>query len=198
MKKQVFNISQIQVSASRFANWKLTNNCPAKLRTNPKKTAVFAIAALALMFGLFSTSFGQTEPSKIANPPKKIIKPNQKNILSGMISDNLGAGVPDVEVRLRKSGSKQSLTTMSGAEGNYKFKDLSAGIYVLEIKPKPGFRSYQSINIRIKDGGESQYDITLKSTGKRKTAGLLPSDSSANKNLALRQDSGTFSKNFRR
>lgn len=125
-------------------------------------------AALITFFSLVFVSYGQTNST--GKPIKTL---TGKNVLSGMISDNFGAAISGVELKLSK-GKNQLFNAVSDADGNYRFKNLTAGIYVLEIKTKPGFKSYKSVNIRIKNGGESQFDITLKAAGRRFSSNLSP------------------------
>lgn len=161
MKKQTFNTNKLSLAAPCSVRWKTR-----------KRELVFAGATLAVIFSLFSASFGQKENSKPVDASKKVIKTaNQKNILSGTIIDNFGAVVPGVEIKLYKN-KKQLLKTTSNTEGNYKFENLPAGIYTLEVKTASGFKKYKPINIKIKDGGESQFDITLKVDRKAVVVGI--------------------------
>ncbi|MGI9036452.1 MAG: carboxypeptidase-like regulatory domain-containing protein [Pyrinomonadaceae bacterium] len=157
MKIQVLNSNKFYAAASCFNRWKQ-----------------MLMIVSVMILSSFTASFGQTQTSRLAGSPKNIKSANQINALSGMISDNFGAAVSGVELILYKGSRKQSFNAVSNAEGNYRFKNLSAGIYTLEVKTKPGFRAYKSVNIKIKGGGESEFDITLKSTVKRPSSNILP------------------------
>lgn len=154
MKIQVLNSNKFYAAAFGFNKW--------------------LVIVSVIILSLFTASFGQTQTSNLAGAPKNIKPANQINALSGMISDNFGAAVSGVELILYKGSRKQSLNAVSNAEGNYRFKNLPAGIYTLEVKTKPGFRAYKPVNIKIKGGGESEFDITLKSNGKRPSANISP------------------------
>lgn len=143
----------------------LTKDCPVGIRAYQKRVARFVGAALTTILGLFSVSFGQKEDKKSIDASKikivRTINQNQESVLSGVVSDSSGAVIPGVELRLYKEGSKEFLKVDSDDEGNYIFKDIPSGKYILEASFS-NFGMKKIINLQIKSGEKLTMNVELK------------------------------------
>lgn len=142
----------------------LTKDCPVGIRAYQKRVARFAGAALAMIFGLFSVSFGQKQDKKKVDASKaKIVRTaSQKNILSGTAYDEHGAVIPGLEIKIYRENNKEIFKTISDGDGNYKFESLPSGIYTFETKSNAGFENCKIINLKINTDEKIQIDVTLK------------------------------------
>lgn len=156
----------------------LTKDCPVGFRAYYKRTARFAGAALSAILGLFSVSFAQkTEHKNTIDASKaKIVRTaSEKTVLRGTVLDSMGAVIPGIEIKLYKNDSKKDdfLKAVSNADGDYKFESLSAGVYMLEISSRNGFKSYKAVKIQIRDKEEIQFNITLQPTDETVVVGIF-------------------------
>ena len=146
----------------------LTKDCPVGFRANQKRIARFAGATLATILGLFSVSFGQKEDKKFVDASKikivKTINQTQESILSGVINDSTGAVIPGVELKLYKKdkkGNKDFLKADSDSDGNYIFKNIPSGKYILEASFS-NFGMKKIINLQIKSDEKLTMNVELK------------------------------------
>jgi hypothetical protein len=146
----------------------LTKDCPVGFRAYQKRVARFAGAALTTILGLFSVSFGQKEDKKTVDASKvkivRVINQNLESILSGEILDPQGALIPGTELKLYQKGEKNVFKAISDSEGNYIFKKIPAGKYILEAN-RSGFKTQTIINLKINDGENLSMNIELETTG---------------------------------
>jgi len=142
----------------------LTKNCPVGFRAYQKRVSRFAGAALATILGLFSVSFGQKEDKKTVDASKvkivRVINQNSESVLSGEILDLQGALIPGTELKLYKKGEKKVFKVISNGEGNYIFKKIPSGKYILEANLS-GFKTQKIVNLRINDGENLSMNIEL-------------------------------------
>lgn len=154
----------------------LTKDCPVGFRAYQKRAARFAGAALATIFGLFSVSFGQKETEKSIDASKikvvRKINQNRESILSGRIFDPTGAVVAGAELKLYEKTSKDFLRINSDEDGNYIFKSLTKGSYILEVQAQ-GFKKYKLINLAVKDNQKISINIKLRPDTGTYKVGLL-------------------------
>jgi len=105
---------------------------------------VLAVLSLVLVFFLYPLSiFAQSAAS-----------------LRGTISDELGANVPSVEVRLRSRTGIQVLTR-SDQGGKFEFDNLKPGDYLIEVKAS-GFADTISPEFHLEKGKAETVDLHLK------------------------------------
>ena len=156
----------------------LTKDCPIGIRAYYKKTARFAGTVLATILGLFSVSFGQKESTEIVDNSQVIhivrtTNQNQPSILSGMIKDEVGALIPNVQITIYKDKKKKT-KVKSNDEGIYQSPSLSAGTYFFEFKSQ-GFKIYK-IPLIIKDNEQVELDIILKVKNETVVVGIYASE----------------------
>jgi hypothetical protein len=143
----------------------ITKDCPVGFRAYQKRAARAAGAALAAILGLFSVSFGQQESEKSIDASKaNIVRTsravNQKNILTGTITDRTGAAAHSVTVTIFRSGDGEKLQVYPNAQGYYQSPELAAGIYTLEVGDA-GNRLYQVTGIKVNNNEQVNLDIRL-------------------------------------
>lgn len=163
----------------RFDGTVLTKDCPTGLRAYRKKAARLAGAALAAMLGLFSVSFAQKEKQKTFDASEiEIVRTenqSQKIALKGIVTDSLGSLVPGVELKLYREKAKKPFKTVSDADGNYAFANLSAGSYRLEAKAQ-GFTTHVVTDLEVKTGEEISINIELQPANTNVTVGIYASE----------------------
>ena len=81
--------------------------------------------------------------------------------ISGVITDPNGAAIPHVTVNLTNDETKENRIASSNDEGFYKFENLPAGAYELEVKEAYGFSGKKIINIRANEGAETAVNVSL-------------------------------------
>lgn len=150
----------------------LTKDCPVGFRAYQKRLSRFAGATLTAILSIFSTSFGQKEGVDKMDATSKEVKivraDNQKkeNTLNGVVVDPNGAVVPNATVRLiKKNEKKVFMETRSGDDGSFAFKDLSEGVYRIEVPEVMGFRPLVVEKLRIRSGQTIDINLTLMVTG---------------------------------
>lgn len=157
----------------------LTKDCPVGFRAYQKRAARFAGAALATILGLFSISFGQKEDKKSMDASKakivKTINQTQESILSGIVTDTNGAIIHKAKLKLYKPGNKKPLKTKSDDDGNYFFKNVSAGNYTLEVKYQ-GFMKHSIVNLEIKSGEDIKINVELQPSQENVVVGIFASE----------------------
>ncbi|MBS1797475.1 MAG: carboxypeptidase regulatory-like domain-containing protein [Acidobacteria bacterium] len=139
----------------------ITKDCPVGLRAYRKKIARLAGAALTMILGLFSASYGQKDDKKAIDASKLEITRTvrEQSVLSGTICDWQGAVLPGAEITLYK-GKIPIIKTVSDITGEFTFSALTPDIYSLEAKAQ-GFKTYKVKNIRINDREQSRLNINL-------------------------------------
>jgi len=85
--------------------------------------------------------------------------PQKPAILSGTVTDSSGAVVTGATVTLTGGGNVK-LTATSDAQGNYKFNDLAAGTYTIEVTAQ-GFKPFRTENLTLEAAQELPLDVSL-------------------------------------
>jgi len=164
----------------------LTRDCPVGLAAYRKRVSRFAGAALAMVIGLFSASYGQSQQET----DKKIVTAAELNInkkpagltgetrLYGVVLDMFGAVIPDAAVKLVAADKKNTWSTRTNAEGIFSMPGLRPGLYTLEIKPIPGFQEILVKDIELEVGTHHELNISLEQDGAYELVGGLGSDTS--------------------
>src|SRR5665213_639890 len=81
--------------------------------------------------------------------------------ISGLITDQTSAVVPNAQVRAVQDNTGQVRSTVSSANGSYSLPNLPVGPYTLDITA-PGFRHYIQKGIVLAVGEQVQLTISLK------------------------------------
>ena len=83
----------------------------------------------------------------------------------GVVKDTSGAVVPDVAVTLRNIARDEMVgTTVTDAEGNYAFRNLSPATYEVQAT-KDGFSPVSLPDVEVTLGQQLRVDIGLKAGG---------------------------------
>ena len=107
-----------------------------------------AILALALLCSVFSAGYGQ----------------NLTGQLTGTVSDQSGAVVPNANITLKNQLSGDIRRTVSNSEGVFAFASVPTGEYTVTIESQ-GFAKWERAGIRISAGDRrSVSDIALSTT----------------------------------
>jgi hypothetical protein len=155
----------------------LTKDCPVGLRAYQKRVARLAGAALATILGLFSVSFGQKDDKKAVDASTlDIIRTvSKENILSGTVTDQNGAVIPNAEITLRK-GKIVIGSTHTNDEGTFSFLFLKSADFSLEVRAM-AFKTLIVKNIKISANEKVQLDLVLKVDGEQLMGVIVESDS---------------------
>jgi hypothetical protein len=162
----------------------LTRDCPVGLRALRRRVSKMAGAALTAILSLCSGVIGQTQSQDdkkctriIALKVMKMVAKDGQVVLSGVIMDEMGAVVPAAKITLINERTKKSLTETSSDGGEFKFSELTAGNYSLEIEAM-GFKSYRQKKLTLNSREAVRINATLlfNEATTVVTVGLLISD----------------------
>ncbi len=93
-------------------------------------------------------------------PP--IARPQNYNAtISGLVTDQSGAAIPNATVTLTAVSSGAVATTKTGADGFYSFPNLTPGTYNLAVSA-PGFSDYVQNGIQLALDQKARQDVQLK------------------------------------
>lgn len=158
----------------------ITRDCPVGLRAYRKKVSRFAGAALAMVIGLFSAGYGQSQESK----EKKVVTAAELNInkkpgargetrLFGAVLDTNGAVIPGVKVKLVTFDRKNTSSAVTNDEGVFSFRGPRAGSYTIEIEPADGFKGILIKDLEIEAGTLNELNISLEPAPVNVTVGIV-------------------------
>ncbi|MDX1983098.1 MAG: TonB-dependent receptor, partial [Bryobacteraceae bacterium] len=88
----------------------------------------------------------------------------QTSSLSGTITDNTGAVIPNVTVKLNNNLTNESFTGISSSSGVFNVPLLKPGTYELRIE-QAGFKQFRQTGIVIETGVPSNVDVRLEVGG---------------------------------
>jgi carboxypeptidase family protein len=80
--------------------------------------------------------------------------------IQGTVSDSTGGVIPAAAVQVRNTGTGQTQTTESGAQGRFRIPDLAVGDYEVQAS-KTGFATVIHRGITLSVGGEQVVDFSL-------------------------------------
>jgi hypothetical protein len=158
----------------------ITRDCPVGLAAYRKRVSRFAGAALAMILGLFSAGYGQSQESK----EKKVVTAAELNInkkpgvkgetrLYGAVLDTNGDVIPGVSVKLVTTDRKNIRTATTNDEGVFSFPGPRAGSYNIEIEPKNGFNGILIKDLEIEAGTLNELNISLEAAPVTVTVGIM-------------------------
>jgi hypothetical protein len=81
--------------------------------------------------------------------------------LTGTVTDKGGAVVPNVTVTVANQGTAESRTGVTGAQGDYAFRDLPPGIYTVSVARSGAFAAFTQKDINVEVNREQRIDISL-------------------------------------
>ncbi|HRH43934.1 MAG TPA: carboxypeptidase-like regulatory domain-containing protein [Pyrinomonadaceae bacterium] len=149
----------------------LTKDCPVGVRAQVKRVTKFAGAVFASIIGLFSVAFSQTdkkkdETCKIVSQGKVVRDKSKSELVSvkGTVMDLNGAVVPGVKISLKNTATKKEMTSESNDEGDFKFKDVSDGLYEISFVSN-GFKTYKIEKLQFNKNESLNFEISLQSSG---------------------------------
>jgi hypothetical protein len=85
--------------------------------------------------------------------------------ITGTVTDQMGAIIPNVPVTLTNQGTGALRTTVSNGAGVYSILDVLPGAYTLSVAPKGSFGGSSQKDIQIEPNRQVRLDITLKPAG---------------------------------
>src|SRR5437773_3985766 len=85
--------------------------------------------------------------------------------ISGIVSDQSGAAVPDITVRATSPNLIQPQSATSGPDGRYTILNLPPGKYTINVEAQKGFAKLQQTNVDVNLGKTSPGDIRLEVGG---------------------------------
>ena len=88
--------------------------------------------------------------------------------LAGTVTDNSGAVVPGVSVKVTNEATNTSVSLETDAAGDYRAVNLTPGSYAVEAE-KPGFQRYAAKGLVLQVAQEARLDIRLQLGGVEQT-----------------------------
>lgn len=173
----------------------LTRDCPVGLRAFRRRISKSAGAALAALLSLASGAFGQTKSQEdktceriVELQLKKSAVKETEATLTGVVMDVNGAVIAGAKLALINERTKKALTTTATDEGEFKFTNLAAGKYTLDILAQ-GFKRYQKKHLVLGPHELLTATATLLVYGDVVTVGILvdmPEIESSNGTMIIR------------
>jgi uncharacterized protein len=158
----------------------LTKDLPAKLHRISRRVSRLAAGAFTATLSV-SSAAGQSQ-SRLSAPrevtvlaqkfeAQEVSDPNTAS-LSGTVADPNGAVIPGAQIVLVDNTNNSESSTTSSSEGQFEFKNLSAGTYVLKITPpEPIFKALEIRDIQLRAGANQQVPATLEIGGSTAVCG---------------------------
>ena len=157
----------------------LTRDCPVGLRAVRRRVSKMAGAALTAVLSLCSGAFAQTQSQEdktcaqtVAVKTKKTPQKDEQGTINGVVTDKSGGVIPGAKVTLINEQSRDKLKSISTKEGTFKFSNLAAGIYSLEVEAD-GFKKNKLMHFKINSDEMVQATVTLQFKGEYTTIGVL-------------------------
>lgn len=158
----------------------ITRDCPVGLAAYRKRVSRFAGAVLAMVIGLFSAGYGQSQPET----NKKTVTAAELNInkkpggkgetrLYGAVLDTAGAVIPGVRVKLAAADGKTTWSIKTNNAGVFSFPGPPPGSYTIEIEPKNGFNGILIKDIEIEAGTLNELNISLEVAATTEIVGVM-------------------------
>ena len=146
----------------------LTQDCPRGLRAAARRVSRFVAAAVAAVM---------TVGTALAKPPqaKKPDKPaqnqqQQQASLTGNVLDPQGAVIAGAKVTLTSGDGKRVYTTMTHANGDYRFDGLPAGQYSLLVEAS----NFKAVTKRVSLSSQAvKQDVSMDVDQRYLTVGII-------------------------
>jgi hypothetical protein len=131
---------------------------------------------LGLLFLLGLVSARAQESSTQAGSDRQIPehRPADTMSLQGIVRDQEGRVVPGVELNLLNTAGGQTYTTVTGAQGIFRLRDVRLGSYEATLS-KPGFKTLVVPRLELIKRGLSSLDLQMHSLSESAPAGKSPS-----------------------
>jgi len=162
----------------------LTRDCPVGLRALRRRISKRAGAVLAALLSLCSGVFAQTQSKRgktctpaISVKTTKAADKTERGTLSGVVTDINGAVIVGAKVILINEGTGDKLKSFSTDDGTFKFSNLVAGMYSLEVDVE-AFAISKLIHIKVNSDEVAQASIILLAKDKYVNIGVVVLDES--------------------
>ena len=143
----------------------LTKDCPVGLRAYQKRAVRLAGAALAAILGLFSVSFGQKDEKvcKISQQAKiqRVALKNQESKIVGVVRDEVGAVIPNIEIVLINEATKQTFSAITDSDGEFKISNLPVGKYTVQVK-NDFWKNYEAKGLDVNRNEKIEFELALR------------------------------------
>lgn len=156
---------KICVRYARLPNGKVLTT-EQKLHQISRRTSKVAAGVIAATISLSAMTYAQGEPvlnkvetKEVTEQSKKSKEKDEKSQISFTISDQIGAVIPQAEVKLINRESKKEYIVLANENGKAKFNLIPKGNYEILVS-SPGFEKHK-LNIRINEPVEPNVELTL-------------------------------------
>jgi len=157
----------------------LTKDCPVGLRAYQKRATRLAGAALTAILGLFSVSFGQKDEKvcKISQQAKiqRVALKNQESKIVGVVKDEAGAVIPNIEVVLINEATKQTFSAKTDSDGEFKFSNLADGKYTVQVK-NDLWKNYEAKGLEVNRNEKIEFELALRPSQVTVLVGVIGED----------------------
>ncbi len=160
---------------------------PALMQIKPVKIGrapALAAGVLGTTLSVTSMAYTQGSPNIVELPtamarsasleemPEKS-EPTGTARLWGVLTDPAGAVVPGKEIFIRSREGGKTLSATSNHAGEFEFKEIAGGTYMLRVPESAGFQEVRRDDIRVLDGGDAYEVIELAFGETFVTVGLI-------------------------
>lgn len=94
-------------------------------------------------------------------PPVNFQLLSMTGMISGQITDAIGAGLVGVEVIAVPEGAMTGSSRITDSSGNYSFTDMNLGIYTISVQPPAGMQTPEAQTVTLATGTIPPVDFQL-------------------------------------
>jgi hypothetical protein len=141
----------------------LTQDCPVGLRAVRRRISRVAATAFAMVCGLITGqgSYAQQKQDEGKASVQRSLRRYEQPAIQGTVYDQARAVIGGVWVKVINQQTKKVINAQSDGVGRFRFVDLTAGEYNLEVD-SPGFIKLSVTNLVLTDGEAITLDATMK------------------------------------
>ncbi|HEV8593544.1 MAG TPA: carboxypeptidase-like regulatory domain-containing protein [Pyrinomonadaceae bacterium] len=129
----------------------ITKDCPVGLLAYRKRVGRLAGAALTVILGLFSVSYGQKTETSQPSKEKVVRTFGSESVIKGTVTDVNGAVIPNAQVTILNADKVEVARLRTNVDGIFEAPIQAAGIYTVIIESQ-WFRTRRIEVIEVKAG----------------------------------------------
>lgn len=144
----------------------LTQNCPVGLQAMRQRVSRLAATAFAAVCGLFTGqgSYAQQKQDDGKASVQRSLRRYEQPAIQGTVYDQARAVIAGATVAAINQQTKKKVSTHSNEAGHFRFVDLPAGEYNIEVD-SPAFIKLSVTKLVLTDEDAITLDATMKVTG---------------------------------
>jgi Carboxypeptidase regulatory-like domain len=131
----------------------ITKDCPTGLSAMRKRMSRTASAVFATVLSLFSIGLSQKQACDDENDERVVTtrteSKTRSSVIYGKVINSKGMTIPNTKITFTNQKTNKKLKIKTGNNGEFRFRNLSIGLYDLEFSIK-GFSSEEILNLEVR------------------------------------------------